>query len=191
VDVDEKKISSGYYIVPINNDENSNNNGSSNNDCENQILQPRKKKKKGNKYNSSYSSIKVPIVHFSLLAKDDEKRHKLMNEWQNPNQLQFEKEEKGRITKTTSLNEENSSKRPKLSCDMETKESRSKTTQILQPRRKLHGLSKRDKEGVKMLDTLKDLPVVVCVAMYRSNGVLESNVASIGRKEGFDLWHFS
>jgi hypothetical protein len=35
------------------------------------------------------------------------------------------------------------------------------------------------------------LPVVVCVAMYRSNGALESNVASIGRIEGEDLWHIS
>jgi glycosyltransferase involved in cell wall biosynthesis len=35
------------------------------------------------------------------------------------------------------------------------------------------------------------LPVVVCVAMYRSNGALESNVASIGRIEGEDLWHMS
>jgi len=36
---------------------------------------------------------------------------------------------------------------------------------------------------------LKTLPVVVCVAMYRTNGALESNVMSIGRIEGYDLWH--
>lgn len=38
-------------------------------------------------------------------------------------------------------------------------------------------------------DVLKNLPVVVCVAMYRTNGALESNVSSIGRTEGDDLWH--
>ena len=38
---------------------------------------------------------------------------------------------------------------------------------------------------------IRDLPVVVCVAMYRTNGALESNVASIGRVEGKDLWHIS
>uniref|UniRef100_A0A7S1FRD0 Glycosyltransferase 2-like domain-containing protein n=1 Tax=Corethron hystrix TaxID=216773 RepID=A0A7S1FRD0_9STRA len=36
-----------------------------------------------------------------------------------------------------------------------------------------------------------DLPVLVCVAMYRTNGALEQNVRSIGRTEGYDLWHFS
>ena len=38
-------------------------------------------------------------------------------------------------------------------------------------------------------EILQQLPVVVCVAMYRSNGALKSNVASIGRCEGMDLWH--
>ena len=38
---------------------------------------------------------------------------------------------------------------------------------------------------------IRDLPVVVCVAMYRTNGALESNVASIGRVEGKDVWHIS
>ena len=36
---------------------------------------------------------------------------------------------------------------------------------------------------------LHELPVVVCVAMYRTNGALERNVASIGRVEGKNLWH--
>ncbi len=38
-------------------------------------------------------------------------------------------------------------------------------------------------------EVLRRLPVVVCVAMFRTNGALESNVASIGRIEGEDLWH--
>ena len=41
------------------------------------------------------------------------------------------------------------------------------------------------------LSLLPLLPVVVCVAMYRTNGALEANVKSIGRTEGKDLWHFS
>ncbi len=40
-------------------------------------------------------------------------------------------------------------------------------------------------------EDFKNLPVVVCVAMYRTNGALENNVKSIGRQEGIDLWHFS
>ena len=40
-------------------------------------------------------------------------------------------------------------------------------------------------------DLLMALPVVVCVAMYRSSGALEANVNLIGRTEGVDLWHFS
>ena len=42
------------------------------------------------------------------------------------------------------------------------------------------------KEGLKF----GDLPVVVCVAMYRTDGKLEENVATIGRVEGKNLWHF-
>ena len=40
-------------------------------------------------------------------------------------------------------------------------------------------------------EVLHELPVVVCVAMYRTNGALERNVASIGRVEGQNLWHIS
>jgi hypothetical protein len=41
------------------------------------------------------------------------------------------------------------------------------------------------------LSQLPDLPVVVCVSMYRTSGALERNVTSIGRTEGQDLWHFT
>jgi hypothetical protein len=40
-------------------------------------------------------------------------------------------------------------------------------------------------------EAFRHLPVVVCVAMYRTNGALESNVKSIERQEGVDLWYFS
>ena len=36
----------------------------------------------------------------------------------------------------------------------------------------------------------QSLPVVVCVAMYRTGGKLEENVKSIERTEGEDFWHF-
>lgn len=36
-----------------------------------------------------------------------------------------------------------------------------------------------------------NLPVVICVSLYRTNGALEHNVRQIGRTEGLDLWHFS
>ena len=36
----------------------------------------------------------------------------------------------------------------------------------------------------------RDLPVVVCVAMYRTDGILERNVRSINREEGKNCWFF-
>ncbi|KAL3789720.1 hypothetical protein ACHAW5_009981 [Stephanodiscus triporus] len=56
------------------------------------------------------------------------------------------------------------------------------------------GATKKREKEKKVHDSidpevLRRLPVVVCVAMYRTNGALESNVASIGRIEGKDLWH--
>ena len=33
-------------------------------------------------------------------------------------------------------------------------------------------------------------PIVICVAMGRSGGALEKNIASLGLKEGVDYWHF-
>lgn len=169
VDVDEKKIKSGYYISPIS--------------TKDQAI-----KKKSSKCKDR-SSFKIPIVHFSLLAKNDDKRRKLMNEYIHPSQNKFEEEEKGRITKGNPSTQQNL-KRIKLSHNHQQIEDKSSTKQQMQPR-KVHGFPKKEKEGLKLLDVLKDLPVVVCVAMYRSSGVLEKNVANIGRQEGFDLWHFS
>jgi len=61
------------------------------------------------------------------------------------------------------------------------------------------GYHHRDRDihiDVKHFSVLKEggnktLPVVVCVAMYRTGGKLEENVRSIGREEGVDLWHFN
>merc|ERR1712154_346791 len=51
--------------------------------------------------------------------------------------------------------------------------------------------NKNKHHNKELYQLLPTLPVVVCVAMYRTNGVLESNVMSIGRTEGDDLWFFS
>ena len=177
VDVDEKKIKSGYYVPPppdeslfIKND----------NGDDKPVDQKQHMKKKGNK------SKKIPIVHFSLLAYNDHKRNELMQEWMFPNQSTLDEENSGRITKENpSL--EKACKKMKVTHTTKSSEREQTPT----PKRLLHGLSKKDKIHHSMLEELKDLPVVVCVAMYRSNGVLEKNVANIGRKEGFNLWHFS
>jgi len=55
-------------------------------------------------------------------------------------------------------------------------------------------LKKRSRSEVPAeldVSLLPKLPVVVCVAMYRTNGALEANVKSVKRTEGHDLWHFS
>ena len=51
-------------------------------------------------------------------------------------------------------------------------------------------VAKRRRKEPSAQQTFAHLPVIVCVAMYRTDGVLESNVQSIGRSEGVNLWHF-
>jgi glycosyltransferase involved in cell wall biosynthesis len=59
------------------------------------------------------------------------------------------------------------------------------------PSKKKVRKSLKEDPGMKTLDSqlLPSLPVVVCVAMYRSNGALEHNVALIERTEGVNLYH--
>ena len=172
VDVDEMKIASGYYIMPKEN--------------QNQAVggedDPVGPKCKGKE------CYKIPIVHFSLLARDDDKRRELMDIWINGSggsgEHNDEDEAAGRINKRKPDEEEGDvqpppSKRPKIPTPKR--------------KRKLHAIApKKDKLNHEMLErnTLASLPVVVCVAMYRTNGVLENNVKNIGRTEGVDLWHF-
>ena len=181
VDVDEKKINSGYYIVPG-------------------ISLPINESK--GKPHKTSPSLKVPIVHFSLLAKDKGIRQKLMDEWMYPSESKHEEEREGKITKCKPKDENDEKKRKRMKVDENDdnliKVTISTSTTITNVpstktniSRKLHALTKNDKQNLKLIETLHELPVVVCVAMYRSNGILEKNVANIGRKEGFDLWHFS
>jgi hypothetical protein len=59
--------------------------------------------------------------------------------------------------------------------------------------KRIVGKSSKSKSNESSIcsDILQNLPVVVCVAMYRTNGALESNVSSIGRVEGSNLWHIN
>jgi glycosyltransferase involved in cell wall biosynthesis len=176
VDVDEKKISSGYYVAPKNKTETRIANTSTS--CE-ISHKPRRKKPE---------HWKIPIVHFSLLARDKDKRSKLIDSW-----VKRENEHNeflGRITKerpsSNSVKEVNdnkegvnhgrAAKRQKISA---------------RPERAPHSISNKDKQNLIMVESLSCLPVVVCVSLYRTNGVLEANVNSIGAEEGKDLWHFS
>jgi glycosyltransferase involved in cell wall biosynthesis len=133
VDVDEKKIDSGFYV-------------------------------------NREIDVRIPIVHFSLLAKDPDIRERLHQSWQenigSPNIV-------GRIDKG----------KPGHNVQRGLIQTSQQPTK------------KRRTDAFRALDSylslLPSLPVVVCVAMYRTNGVLEMNVEAIGREEGKDLWHFS
>ncbi|KAL7497208.1 hypothetical protein ACHAWT_007813 [Skeletonema menzelii] len=117
-------------------------------------------------YDNPTIGRKIPILHFSLLAK-------------NPNECNVENVVFGRV-----------SKEKKVGNAFHTIVQKGTTPKCKEPERK-----KRKTQSIhdKAIDPniLRDLPVVVCVAMYRTNGALESNVASTGRIEGKDLWHIS
>jgi len=113
-------------------------------------------------YHNPQLDVRIPIVHFSLLARDPAMRRKLQRHWMEGTDdvLGF-----GRITKG------------------KDQQDRQKVTKQPTKKRKLH--------ATLDLDLLPELPVVVCVSMYRTNGALEHNVGTIGRTEGKNLWHFS
>lgn len=115
-------------------------------------------------------NLQVPIIHFSFLASDADKRQKLQRDWE---EGKSNDELVGRIDK--SKKGEPHSKE----CASQPEKKKRKTAPKLRVPENL------------CLFKLQKLPVVVCVAMYRTNGVLEKNVQSIGRKEGISLWHFS
>jgi Glycosyl transferase family 2 len=114
--------------------------------------------------------LKIPIVHFSLLAKQPELRQQLLQE----------KTVFGRIDKG------DPSQRVLEDGDFPSPSKRRKAN---------HGEKRLSMAPAvsTVLDAsvLPQLPVIVCVAMYRTNGALEENVKSVGREEGVDLWHFN
>jgi hypothetical protein len=118
-------------------------------------------------------ALKIPIVHFTYLVRDDNVRDELTGAWREGGcEAHFGRIDKNprdgapsllpRAGRGGSQHPSANPRKRKLACE--------------------RGLD---------LSRLPHLPVVVCVAMYRTGGALESNVKLIGRTEGEDLWHFS
>lgn len=110
--------------------------------------------------NPALGDRRIPILHFSMLAKRD------ISE-----EVKF-----GHIDKK------------RRGVDQFSIVSQQRTDCIHKPKNVKNNKNKKSDTSIEP-KIMQQLPVVVCVAMYRSNGALESNVASIGRVEGFDLWH--
>jgi len=115
--------------------------------------------------------VKIPIVHFSALARDPEVRERLERAWEEGTDGA---EHFGRIHKGRNI-------------EVECKKTHGRVSDRKPPEKKRRKLciSKDLDRGLHAT-----LPILVCVAMYRTNGALESNVNMTGRKEGEDLWHF-
>lgn len=122
--------------------------------------------------------LKIPIVHFSMLAADPEIRMQLQQSWCEGGD---DNDNKGKIA--PAYGRINKGK-PKENSGLETEPP-------VKKKRRLHSLSKTKTKYELDVNLLTRIPVVVCVAMYRTNGALESNVKSVGRIEGQTLWHFS
>ena len=121
-------------------------------------------------YDNSVLGLRIPIFHFSKLAKHLESASDL------DETVIF-----GRINKrfhvdSFSLTKSKSEEDAELPGNISKRKERKKAN--------IDG-------GSIDSDLLSELPVVVCVAMYRTNGALESNVSLIGRIEGKDLWHIN
>ena len=129
-----------------------------------------KKKLELGSYANRDICTKVPIIHFSYLISDESLRAQIQSDWERGDEsIEIE----GRITKSKLLDVS-----------------------------RIHGATrpaKRQRQAHRAslnclnLDpaTLQRLPVVICVAKNRTNGVLERNVSLIARTEGTNLWHFS
>eukprot|EP00978_Attheya_sp_CCMP212_P007438 scaffold17244_cov55-Attheya_sp.AAC.1 len=172
VDVDDKKIAAGHY------------------------------------WNPNWGK-KIPIVHFSWLASNPIQQEELHNSWMNESQSNTSDCVHGRINKkrpcptnnggdndnandTSRVKDTTICKVPEVSSTPPTENSRgSPSPLLLLSKQKTTAIVRTKSLGRDFLNSLGSMPVVVCVAMYRTNGVLESNVKSIGRTEGLDLWHFS
>jgi glycosyltransferase involved in cell wall biosynthesis len=156
VDVDAKKLNAGYYVYQQQNDD-----GGESTPMD----------------GAASRTLKVPIVHFSYLINDRNRRVRAQAELQ-----------EGGVDPDSSIGRIDKSrhrgggkeKGGSVEKPHTKKQKRDDPKERLQLN--LRGLSQ---------ELLESLPVVVCVAMYRTNGVLEQNVASIGRREGDNLWHFS
>lgn len=162
VDIDAKKLNAGYYV-------DTKSHRAKMNETKN-IRGVIKNDKKRD------TARKIPIVHFSFLIPDQQEQKVVRSEWIS-NCTTEKTSILGRINKSKT---EISPLSPKIS----------------QPKKKqkfgppITPMFKFQDRGLDR-NLLFRLPIVVCVAMYRTNGVLERNVEKIARKEGENLWHFS
>ena len=115
-------------------------------------------------YANKELNVKIPIVHYSHLIKDTCLRENVLQADHEPH---FGRIQKGKLKSHNQPPSTSTNKPPPCK------------------RRKRNDPIELD------MSLLPHLPVVVCVAMYRTNGALEANVTSVGRTEGEDLWHFS
>lgn len=183
VDVDEKKIESGYYSMAK--------------EIESAIGQEisEKESEKKKKHRKKRENYKIPLVHFSLIANDDDKRKELIENWVNGHGDDLIA---GRITKHKPFNEkvqlcEEDIALPQKRGNVESITATAQKRLKVLVQRKVHAIPNKDVVNTEMIEKniLSKLPVVVCVAMNRTNGVLEANVKNIGRQEGINLWHLS
>ena len=212
VDVDPQKLQHGFYEAPpiiIGGTIPSTNSSSSG-------IRKTKKDKKNSK---KQPRRRIPIVHFSYLAKDAETRNRLWEEFMEMNLISdnnknttIDESKFGRINKskpTTIIMEKD--RKNQLHTNGQIMDDNNSTTTVSKPiksssTQECHAIHKKRKfqgDDTKEISTkfpiistelremLPKLPVIVCVAMYRTNGVLEQNVKNINRSEGVDLWHFS
>jgi glycosyltransferase involved in cell wall biosynthesis len=126
----------------------------------------------------------IPIVHFCLAIQDEKLRTNMYDAWKfggNQNSIEGNGD-RGSSTAPFYGHIEKSAEISRLS--------EGSSLSPPQKRSRMNPTNRSD-PGIKALDVhlLPTLPVVVCVAMYRTGGALESNVELIGRTEGKDLWH--
>jgi hypothetical protein len=163
VDVDDAKIARGFYNY-------------SSPTCSNAVKKQR-------------TEMNIPIIHFSLATQDPERRSRLYNSWKRNDNVTndandpFVHTHYGRIVKNQETNRIDDTSQTATSALPQAKRMKATPEDMV---------AKAD-PGTNRLDVslLPDLPVVVCVAMYRTNGALESNVELINRTEGKDLWYFA
>ena len=165
VDVAAKKLNAGYYV-----DTTAHRDKVKGSQITNGMSKHERKRKQ------KRTARKIPIVHFSFLMPDQLKQEAVRSEWIS-NNAGGNKSVLGSIDKSQNGVANSSSK-------IVQQNKKQKVDPTLRPTPELQdrGLDR---------DVLSRIPVVVCVAMYRTNGVLESNVGKISRREGKDLWHFS
>jgi glycosyltransferase involved in cell wall biosynthesis len=170
LDVDDTKITRGYY---------------------NYIMS---RTNKSTKQQHQQQSLNIPIVHFSLAVKDSNHRSRLYKSWTCSSEYDLHVDTKDDLNHGQLLTVSPYFGRIVKNQDPNISIETSLTTQP-PPRKRVKMISTNEAKkspGITNLDLslLPKLPVVVCVAMYRTNGALENNVRLLERIEGKDLWYF-